>query len=107
MITGEVFESILEPCEFKKRCYVGQWGFFREREKIKKEYREAYKIALADGGGIITPEDEAWLSGIRDRFDKVNADIKRVEEQYYAENGLKSVEGIGGRRRGFFVAHKA
>lgn len=88
LITGETPDSILEPCDFKKRCYIGEWGFFAEKEKIKKEYREAYKIALEDGNGMITPADEEWLKGIRERLDKIEADIRRVEKQYYIENGI-------------------
>lgn len=89
LITGEGFGNLLEPCAFKRQCYVGEWGVFRRQHVIEKEYNDARKLALKDGNGIITPEDEEWLSGIRSRLAEVQADIKRIENNYYKENGVR------------------
>lgn len=86
LITGEGFGNLLEPCAFKRQCYVGEWGVFREKRMIEKEYDDAKALALKDGNGIITPEDEAWLSGIQTRLATVQADIRRLENDYYKEN---------------------
>lgn len=86
LITGEGFSNLLEPCDFKKQCYVGEWGFFRRVQTIKKEYDDARKLALEEGNGIISSEDEEWLRGIETRLAEVQEDIKRVENSYYEEN---------------------
>lgn len=86
LITGEGFSNLLEPCDFKKQCYVGEWGFFGKEQMIKQEYDDAKKLALEEGNGIITPEDKKWLSGIKSKLADVQADIKRAEADYYNEN---------------------
>lgn len=83
LITREGFSNLLEPCDFKKQCYVGEWGFFRKEQMIKQEYEDAKKLALEEGNGIISPEDEEWLSRIQSRLSEVQAEIKRAESNYW------------------------
>jgi len=86
LIIGEGTAEILEPSEYKKQCYIGQWGFYKEKKKIEEEYGKARLLALKEGGGMITPEDEEWLSSIKNRLEEVKADIKRTEKDYYLKN---------------------
>ena len=86
LIAGEQNDSLLEPCTFKKQCYVGQWGVLRTKYALSVEYRNAEKTALKDGNGIISEPDQKWLQSIKERQQINDKEIHRIEKNYDEKN---------------------
>ena len=84
--------SLLEPCAFKKQCYVGECGVLRTRKEIQIEYDDAVEAAIKDGEGHISDSDQKWLDSIKGRLQAINEEIRRIEQQYVEENTLMSTE---------------